>query len=125
MRDVRLAARAMARKPGATMLALASLALAIGFSAAGFSVLDAVLFRDAPVRSPQSLSRIYVTTREQRPDQVSWIEYQAIASQSRSFAGVVAEDRQSPMVRLPDRDDFPITAEVSDNSTPLSALRHE
>jgi len=105
----------MARKPGVTFLALASLALAIGFSTAGFSVLDAVLLRDAPVRDPGSLAWLYATTREQRPDQVSWTEYRALASQGASFADIIAEDRQAPRVKLPDRDDFPITAQVSDN----------
>lgn len=114
-RDFRLAMRAMARKPGVTALALVSLSIAIGFSTAGFSVLDAVLLRDAPVRTPKELSWIYVTTREQRPDQLSWIEYQALASHAHSFAGIIAENRQDPIVRLPDRDDFPITAQVSDN----------
>src|SRR5512137_562552 len=114
LRDLRLAMRVMARKPGVTLLALASLALAIGFSTAGFSVLDAVLLRDAPVRDPGSLAWIYATTREQRPDLVSWVEYQALASQGASFADIIAEDRQAPRVKLPDRDDFPITAQVSD-----------
>ena len=45
-RDLRLAGRGMVRKPAVTALALLSLALAIGFSTAGFSVLDAVLLRD-------------------------------------------------------------------------------
>lgn len=105
----------MARKPGVTALALLSLALAIGFSTAGFSVLDAYLLRDAPFRDPKSLAEIYAMTREQRPDELSWAEYQALAAQAHSFTDVIAEDRQSPVVKLPDRDDFPITAEVSDN----------
>ena len=115
LRDLRLAVRVMARKPGVTSLALASLALAIGFSTAGFSVLDAVLLRDAPVRDPGTLAWLFATTREQRPDQVSWTEYQALASQGASFAGIIAESRRGPRVKLPDRDDFPITALVSDN----------
>jgi predicted permease len=115
LRDLRLAARVMARKPGVTALALVSLALAIGFSTAGFSVLDAILLRDAPVREPRRLAWLYATTREQRPDQLSWVEYQTLASQAPSFTDIIAEDRQAPRVRLPDRDDFPITAQVSDN----------
>ncbi len=81
--------------------------------ASGFSVLDAILLREAPVREPKGLAWIYVATREQRPDQLSWIEYQALVSEARSFAGIIAENRQSPVVRLADRDDYPIAAEVS------------
>ncbi len=123
LRDIRLAARAAARRPGITALAVASLALAIGFSSAGFSVLDAVLLRDTPVRGPKDLAWIYVTTREQRTDELSWAEYRALSSQAHSFDGVLAEDRQSPVVRLPDRDDFPITAEVSDNYFDVLGVR--
>jgi hypothetical protein len=94
LRDLRLAVRVMARKPGVTILALASLALAIGFSTAGFSVLDGVLLRDAPVRDPGTLAWLYATTREQRPDQVSWTEYQALASQGASFAEIIAESQR-------------------------------
>jgi predicted permease len=114
-RDFRLAVRGMVRKPAVTVLALLSLALAIGFSTAGFSVLDAVLLRDAPFRDPNSMAQIYVMTRDQRPDQLSWIEYRALSTQAHYFTDVVAEDRQGPVVKLPDRDDFPITGQVSDN----------
>ena len=62
-----------------------------------FSVLDTVLLRDAPVREPKSLDSIYVTTPAQRPDQLSWIEYQVLTAEAHSFNGIVAEDRQSPM----------------------------
>ena len=115
LRDFRLAARAMARRPGVTLLALVSVALAIGFSTAGFSILDAVLLRDLPIRNPKELARIYVTTSEQRPDQLSWIEYQALTARAHSFSGIIAEDRRQPPVKLPDRVDHPITAFVSDN----------
>lgn len=123
LRDLRLAVRAMARKPGITGLALVSLAIAIAFGTAGFSVLDAILLRAAPVREPKGLAWIYAATREQRPDQLSWIEYQALVSKARLFTGIVAENRQSPVVRLADRDDYPITAEVSDNYFDVLGVR--
>ena len=115
LRDFRFAVRAATRKPGVTALAVISLALAIGLSSAGFSVLDALFLREMPFLGTKNLAWVYVLTREQRPDQLSWIEYQALVSQARAFSAIIAEDRQSPMVRLPDRDDFPVTAEVSDN----------
>ena len=114
-REFRAAIRVLARKPGVTALAVASLALAIGFSTAAFSVLDAFALRDLPVAEPQRLVRIYVTGREQRIDILSWIEYQAVTSRSHLLAGAVSESRRGPKVRLGDRDDFPITGNVSDN----------
>ena len=123
VRDFSAAARALRRKPGITALAVVSLAVAIAFSTAGFSVLDATMLRNAPVRDPATLAELYVMTAEQRPDQLTWTEYQALAAQAHSFQDIIAEDRQGPPVRLPDRDDFPITAEVSDNYFDVLGVR--
>ena len=122
-RDLRAAIRALTRKPGVTALAIASLALAIGFSTAAFSVLDAYALRDLPVNAPGQLARIMARTREQRLDDMTWIEYQALASRAHSFSGVLTENRQGPRVRLPDRDDFPITAGGSDNYFDLLGVK--
>ena len=122
-RELRAAVRVLARKPGVTALAVASLALAIGFSTAAFSVLDAFALRDLPVAEPQRLVRISVTGREQRGDLLSWVEYQAVNSRSHLLAGALAESRRGPKVRLPDRDDFPITANVSDNYFDLLGVK--
>src|SRR4051812_37900192 len=54
-RDARYAARSLARSPGFTIAAVASLAIGIGASAAIFSLLDQVLLRLLPVREPQRL----------------------------------------------------------------------
>src|ERR1035437_10150196 len=67
-RELRAAIRVLARKPGVTALAAASLALAIGFRTAAFSVLDAFALRDLPVAAPHRLVRISITGREQRAD---------------------------------------------------------
>src|SRR5260221_10972600 len=54
-RDARYAARSLARSPGFTITAIASLAIGIGASAAIFSLLDQVLLRLLPVREPERL----------------------------------------------------------------------
>jgi len=54
-RDARYAARSLARSPGFTATAVASLAIGIGASSALFSLLDQVLFRLLPVREPERL----------------------------------------------------------------------
>lgn len=54
-RDTRYAARALAASRGFTIVAVASLALGIGANTAIFSLIDAVMLRDLPVRNPQEL----------------------------------------------------------------------
>lgn len=122
-RDLRLGLRTLLRKPGVAALAVGSLGLAIGFSTAAFSILDAYAFRDLPVRDPGSLVRGYVRTRENRGDGLSWTEYQALASGARSLSGLAVEDREGARVRLPDRDDFPIFGYVSDNYFDLLGVK--
>jgi predicted permease len=55
LRDVRYAARSLARSPGFTATAVLSLAIGVGASAAIFSLVDQVLFRLLPVREPERL----------------------------------------------------------------------
>lgn len=123
IRDIRMAIRALTRRKGVTALAILSLGLAIGFCSAGFSIVDAFAWRDLPVREPNRLTRVYVHDREQRVDLLSWVEYKALASHPRSWEGLIAECRMDPKVRLPDRDDFPITAGVSENYFDLLGVK--
>jgi len=118
-----MAIRALTRRKGVTALAVLSLGLAIGFCTAGFSLVDAYAWRDLPVRQPKRLTWVYARDREQRGESLSWIEYQALASHSRFWEGLVAECRMGPKVRLADRDDYPITAGVSENYFDLLGVK--
>ena len=51
--DVRYAIRLLLKNPGFSLVAAVSLALGIGANTAIFTLLDAVLLRNLPVRNPR------------------------------------------------------------------------
>lgn len=58
-RDVRYGLRSLRRHPGFTAMAVLSLAIGIGANATIFGVVRAMLFRESPLRDPETLVNIY------------------------------------------------------------------
>ena len=65
-RDVRHAARTLARAPGFTAVAVLTLALGIGATTAIFSVINGVLLRPLPYPDPERIVRVGEVVREGR-----------------------------------------------------------
>ena len=59
LKDVRYGFRSLLKRPGATMVALITLALGIGVNTAIFSVVDSILLRPLPFRDPERVVSIW------------------------------------------------------------------
>jgi putative ABC transport system permease protein len=71
MNDIRYAIRTLAKSPGFTAVAVATLALGIGFNTAVFSVVDAAVFRPLPYARPAELIRLIDTNPSRGVDRFS------------------------------------------------------
>ena len=71
-RDTKLALRLLARNPGFSSAAVLTLALGVGVNSAIFSIVDAFLFRPAPVKEPDRLVSIANRTPKHRGWPVSY-----------------------------------------------------
>ena len=88
-RDVRYAARMLARSPAFTAVAVLSLALGIGAASAVFGFIDSVVLQKLPVPDPDAL--VYV--RERTPparinDELSHRRFERLRDQTQSFAAL-------------------------------------
>jgi predicted permease len=86
--DLRLAARGLRRSPGFTLVAVLTLGLGSGATAAVFTVLDAALLRGLPYRDPDRLVHVWETTPERSDRQVSHPDFADVRDAARSFENV-------------------------------------
>ena len=88
-RDLRYAVRTLGRAPTFTATVVATLALGIGANAVIFSAVDAVLLRDAPVSSPETLVDVFTTSGSNRYSGTSYPDYFDLRD-SGTFASLAA-----------------------------------
>jgi hypothetical protein len=112
--DFRYALRMLARTPGFTFMAIATLALGIGINTVVFTLYNAVALKPLAVRAPGELVRLQWRTDGAQSDEFSWPEYQRLAAQNHAFAAVLATSSpQSVLCQTPE----------SGNGTEISQVR--
>ncbi|MGH9487671.1 MAG: ABC transporter permease [Terriglobales bacterium] len=102
LKDLKLAFRALLKNPGFTVIALLTLALAIGANTAIFSFIDATVLRPLPVQNPGQLAVLtdptdmgmnFGTTGGRR-GLLAYPEYTALRDQNDVFTGLLAAQAQ-------------------------------
>ena len=83
--DASFGARLLRRSPGFSLVAILTLALAIGGNTAIFSLVNALALKPMPVRAPAEVVRVYTGQ-----SQTSWPTYEDIAARSTVFSDVAA-----------------------------------
>lgn len=93
LRDLRQAVRGMARRPGFTAIAVATLGVGIGGNTAMFSIVSALLLRPLPYQDPAALVTInhYYPSLDALEAPVSAAGFRDYSTKTRSFSGVAVE----------------------------------
>jgi len=116
-RDVRYALRTLRRSPAFTATAAATLALGIGANTAVFSVLNAVLLRPLPYRSPEQLAMLWTEDPSQnlREGRSALSDVDQWRSLSHTFADMATFDTVSTVLTGADGAEQIAGASVSPN----------
>src|SRR4026207_1045750 len=125
LQDLRYAARTLRKSRSFATPAVAPLALAIGANTAMFSVLNAVLLRPLPYRSPEQLAMVWVENPAQnlREGRSALWDVEQWRTQSQSFADMATFDAVSMILTGADGVEQIVGASVSPNLLPLLGVR--
>src|SRR5687767_1739370 len=88
-RDLRYSLRSLLKRPGFTVVVVATLALGIGVNAAIFSVFN-IMLRPLRVNEPESIVRLFLEEGSSRSDSFSFHDYSYIRDHNQSFSDVIA-----------------------------------
>lgn len=96
LQDIRYAARKLVRTPAFTIIAVTTLALAIGATTAIFSIVNGVLLKPLPFANPSELVRLGMAGRDTRAANFSAPDFIDYRNQNHSFVSIAAfQDRES------------------------------
>jgi len=124
MRDVRHGLRMLGRSPVFTAVALLTLALGVGASTAMFSVVNAVLLRPLPYRSPEQLAMLWTGMPGQNlQGRPAFLTAEDWRRHSRSFADMAVLDPAAVTLTDTDGAERISVARVSPNFLPLLGVQ--
>ncbi len=123
--DLSYAARILRKSRSFSITAVATLALAIGANTAMFSVLNAVLLRPLPYRSPEQLAMLWTEdpTQNLREGRSALWDVEQWQRQAQSFADIATFDSVSTVLTGADGVEQIVGASISPNLLPLLGVR--
>jgi predicted permease len=105
--DVRYALRMLRKNPGFTTVAVLTLALGIGANTALFSLIDAFLLRELPVKDPQQLVIMNrLTPKGGLRDDFPYPAFEQFRDRNHSFSGIFAWDGSTMSVTVNGQPEF-------------------
>jgi len=115
--DIRFAVRWLRKSPGFTLVAVASLAIGIGFNTALFAIVDAVLFKPLPVTAPERLVDVFTSdsTGKVEFSTSSYPDFVDLTAQNDVFDGLVGYSPMMAALNLEGRSRLAIGEIVSGN----------
>jgi len=115
--DLRFALRWLRKSPAFTIVAVASLAIGIGFNTALFTIVDALLFKPLPVASPDRLVDIFTSdsTGSLQYSTSSYPDYLDFERQNAVFDGIAGYSPMFAAVNLDNRSRLAMGEIVSGN----------
>jgi predicted permease len=124
-RDLRYASRTLRKSPTFATTAVATLALAICANTAMFSVLNAVLFRPLPYRSPEQLAMLWTEDPKQnlREGRSALWDVEQWRGRSQTVADMATFDSVSTVLTGPDGVEQIVGASISPNLLPLLGVQ--
>ena len=124
-RDLRHAFRTLRKSPAFTTAAVATLALAIGANTAMFSVLNAVLLRPLPYRSPEQLAMLWTEdpTQNLREGRSALWDVEQWLTQSQGFADMATFDAVTTTLTGPEGTEQIVGASISPNLLSLLGVQ--
>src|SRR5213594_2459290 len=125
MQELRFAFRTLRKSPGFTATSIATLALAIGANTTMFSVLNAVLLRPLPYRTPEQLAMLWTEdpTQNLREGRSALWNVEQWRSQNQTFADMTVFDAVSTTLTGADGAEQIVGASISPNLLPLLGVQ--